>query len=170
MLRIRIQGVDDQKLKKIAIYLCLGLIKGRPSSKLQEKPSKENIPYLKKWNLLTFFHFCGSFLPPWIQTRLRIRIHDPIEYGTNPDPDPQHWWEVPWAWAVRRRLCLVEGVWAACPGHVICPPCLLQRNRWTGTLFNIIVRYWRVWWAIPRSRDLFTLPAPEEPLDRDPVQ
>jgi hypothetical protein len=65
---IRIQGFDDQKLKKkysrnffisffdqkIGIYLM---------SKLQEKaslqPSKENIQHFQKCTLLTFFYGCG---------------------------------------------------------------------------------------------------------------
>ncbi len=63
--------------KKIAIYLSLGFHKRRPSYRGGLQPSKENINYFKKWNLLAFFYVCGSFLPSWI----RIRI-------ANPDTDP----------------------------------------------------------------------------------
>jgi hypothetical protein len=45
---IRILGFDDRKLKNIksfknAIYLSLGLHKGRPSYRIGLQPSKENI-------------------------------------------------------------------------------------------------------------------------------
>ncbi len=56
---------------KIAIYLSLGLHKGRPCYRRSLQPSKENIQHFKPWNFLTFFYFCGSFLPFWI----RIQIH-----------------------------------------------------------------------------------------------
>ncbi len=52
---IRIQGVDDQKL----------------TNNLQL--SRKNILHFIAWNFLTFFYFCGSFLPSWF----RIRISDP---------------------------------------------------------------------------------------------
>ncbi len=61
---------------KIAIYLSLGLLKGRPRYRRSLEPSKDHIQHFKTWNLLTFFYFCGSFLPSWI----RIRI-------PGPDPD-----------------------------------------------------------------------------------
>ncbi len=71
-IRIRIQDFDDQNLKKkiqrkfffiffwskIAIYLFLGLDKGHPSY----RRSLQNVQHFKKWNLLTFFYFCGLFL------------------------------------------------------------------------------------------------------------
>ncbi len=80
---IRIQGFDEQKLgnifcwnkkfdiflSKIAIYLSLGLHKGRPSYKTSLQPSKENIHHFKSWNFFTFFYFYGSFLPSWIRMR-----------------------------------------------------------------------------------------------------
>ncbi len=56
-------------IKKIAIYLSLGLHKGRPSYRESLQPSKENIQHFKTWNFSTFFYFCGSILPSW------IRIH-----------------------------------------------------------------------------------------------
>jgi hypothetical protein len=66
-IRIQIQGFDDQKMekkitaeknylfydKKIAIYLTLGLHKGRP--RYMRSLSKENIEHLN------FLHCCGSF-------------------------------------------------------------------------------------------------------------
>jgi hypothetical protein len=59
---IRIQGLDDHKLKekiqlnfftnlfssKMAIYLSLGLHKGRPSYRRSPQPSKESIQNFKK--------------------------------------------------------------------------------------------------------------------------
>jgi hypothetical protein len=56
-MRIRIQAFDDQKFKKIyswktffsskiAIYLSLGLHKGRTSYRRSLQPSKENILYI----------------------------------------------------------------------------------------------------------------------------
>ncbi len=83
---IRIQGFDDQKLEKlqlkknltffgskIAVYLSLGIHKGRPSSRWSFfQPSKENIQHLKM-NFLNIFYFCRSLLP------------------LNPDPDPLTW-------------------------------------------------------------------------------
>ncbi len=67
---IRIQGFDDKKFLncwlKIAIYLSLGLHKGRPSYMSNLQPSKENIQHFKTWKFLTFFFFWGSFLPSWI--------------------------------------------------------------------------------------------------------
>ncbi len=93
--RIVIQGFDDQKLNKItankkiqlffiskiAIYLSLGLHKGRPSYKRSLQPSRKNIQHLKRWNFLIFFLlFCGSFLPSWIWIRI-------------PNPDPLAWYQ-----------------------------------------------------------------------------
>ncbi len=79
------QGFDDQKLKKniaeiffftffcskIAIYLFLGLYKGRQS--YREKPSalKREHPALQKMKNYCFY-FSGPFLPSWIW----IRIHN----------------------------------------------------------------------------------------------
>ncbi len=61
---------------KIAIFhLFLSLYK--KTSKLQEKLSVlKGILHFKKWNLITFFYFCGSFLP----SRIRIRLpnHNPL--------------------------------------------------------------------------------------------
>ncbi len=46
---------------KIAIYICPNL-----------QPSKEYIQHFKKWNVLTFFYVCGSFLPSWIRIRIQV--------------------------------------------------------------------------------------------------
>ncbi len=82
---IRIQGFEAQKLKrntaetcfkiffwsKIAIYLYLDLYKRRPSY-------RRSLQHLKKLNLVTFLHFCGSFL-----------------FSLYPDPDPgPHWFRI----------------------------------------------------------------------------
>ncbi len=53
---------------KIAIYLSLGLHKGRPSYKRNLQPSKENIQHFKTWKFFTFFNFC-EFWSSWIRIR-----------------------------------------------------------------------------------------------------
>ncbi len=62
---------------KIAIYI-LALRKGHPSFRRSLQLSKENIQHFKKWNLLTFLYFCGSFLPSLIRIQGShwIRIHN----------------------------------------------------------------------------------------------
>jgi hypothetical protein len=71
-------GFDDQKLKqiqmkifyiyifliKIAVYLSLGLHKGRPSYRRSLQPSKENILHFKHENSLLFSTFVGHFCLP----------------------------------------------------------------------------------------------------------
>jgi hypothetical protein len=61
----------------------------------RSEQKKENMQHFKKWNLLTFFYVCVSFLPSFI----RIRILDPDtdpgkQFNPDPnpdkDPDPQH--------------------------------------------------------------------------------
>ncbi len=65
---------------KIAIYLSLGLSKGRPSYRRSLQLSKENIQQFKTWNFFTFFLFVGHFCPSWIRIRIqqlkvmRIRV------------------------------------------------------------------------------------------------
>ncbi len=89
---IRIQGFDDQKLKKkkihlkifyllfllkIAIYLC-------PSYRRSLSALKREHPALKKLNLLTFSMFVGHFCPPFairIRIQIRIRIHNTGKKG-----------------------------------------------------------------------------------------
>ncbi len=79
------KGFDDQELKKItiekkkliffwlkiAINLSLKPQKGRPSYRRSLQPWYENIQHFKTWNFLTFFDFCGSFLPSWIRILIR---------------------------------------------------------------------------------------------------
>jgi hypothetical protein len=91
---IRIQGFDDQKLKKkntAEHFSSKFFIKNYSllMSKLQEKPSalkKEN-PALQKIKFINFFYVCESFLLSWI----RIAKPDPdTDPGTPMNPDPQH--------------------------------------------------------------------------------
>jgi hypothetical protein len=92
---IRIQGFNDQKLKKklqlkifyfiflwskTAIYLSLGLHKVCPSYRRRLQLSKEAIQHFKT---RTFTHF---FLLLWVIFALLPT--DPIESGSNPDPQP----------------------------------------------------------------------------------
>ncbi len=99
LIQIRIQGFDDQKLikiyrwkkinyyfvlSKIAIYLSLGLHKGRPSYRRSRQSSKKNIHHLKKhWYFLIFYifvcHFCpsGSGSGSGFLIRILTRIHWP---------------------------------------------------------------------------------------------
>ncbi len=51
----------------IAMYLSLGLHKGRPSYRRSLPPSKKNIQHFKTWTFLIFYLFFGSFLPSWIR-------------------------------------------------------------------------------------------------------
>jgi hypothetical protein len=94
---IRIQGFNDQKLKKklqlkknliffgskTAIYLSLASIKyvqiTEEAFSSQKRPSNTS----KHELLQIFFYFCGSFLPSWI--RIRIPGPDPLA-RLNPDP------------------------------------------------------------------------------------
>ncbi len=85
-------GFDDLKFKKnlqleiyfsfswskFAIYLSLGLHKGRTSYRRSLQPSKENIQHFKTWKFCTFFYFCGSF----------FALMDP-DPATQINPDPQ---------------------------------------------------------------------------------
>ncbi len=85
-IRIRIQGFDDQKLKKftagnifwIKIYLSQGLHKGFPSYRRSLQPSKENIQHFKTWNFLIFSTSVGHFCSLDPNT-------DPLAW-LNPDP------------------------------------------------------------------------------------
>ncbi len=103
---IRNQGFNDQKLKKnyswnffiyqTAINLSLGLHKVCPSYRRSlQRPSNTS----KHELLQIFFYFCGSFLPFWIRIRIPNQdpdldsesgsgSTDPIESGSNPDPQP----------------------------------------------------------------------------------
>jgi hypothetical protein len=89
---IRIQGFNDQKLKKMtakkklyffgsktAIYLSLGLHKV-PMFKLQKKPAAHKRGHPTLQNMIFFYcTFVGHFCPPGSGSgfRIRIRIHWP---------------------------------------------------------------------------------------------
>jgi hypothetical protein len=64
---------------KIAIYLSIGLHKGRPSYRRSLQSSKENIQHFKTWNIL------WVILPSWINIRIWISNPDPLTW-LNPDP------------------------------------------------------------------------------------
>ncbi len=64
----------------IAIYLSLGLHKGRPNYSKSFQFWKENIQHFKIWNFLTFSIFVDHFCPPG------SRSSDLIESGSSPDP------------------------------------------------------------------------------------
>ncbi len=99
------RGFDDQKLKKIRLakirvhffriknynYLSLGLHKGRPSCKRSLQLSKENIQHFKKWNFLNFFLLLWvifGLLNPDPDSEYGSGSIDPIEFGSNSDPNP----------------------------------------------------------------------------------
>ncbi len=50
-----------------------------PSYRRSHQPSKENIQHFRRWNFLTVFYFCASFLPSW------IRYPDPVKSFHWPD-------------------------------------------------------------------------------------
>ncbi len=82
-------------LSKIAIYLSLCLHKGHPSYRRSLQTAKENIQHFNRWNLLTVLYFSGLFLHSWIRIRIANLEPDPgtaLNFGSNPAPDPQHWW------------------------------------------------------------------------------
>ncbi len=63
-------------------FWSLGLRKGCTRYRRSFQPSKANIQHFKTCKFFTFFYFCGSFLPLWIQlTKI------------NADPDPLHWYK-----------------------------------------------------------------------------
>jgi hypothetical protein len=89
-IRIRIQGFEEKKYNwnfvfffwsKIAIYLSLGLHKGRPSYRRSLQPSKENIQHIKRWNLL--FNNCFLFL-----CAIFALLDPDPDPGTPLNPDP----------------------------------------------------------------------------------
>ena len=103
---IRIQGFNDQKLNKnyswkkkymfwskTAIYLFLGIHKLCPSYRRSLQLTKEAIQHFKTWT------FQKKILLLWVIFALLDPHPDsgstgPIEYGSNPDPDPK-----PCVWA-----------------------------------------------------------------------
>ncbi len=70
-IRIRIQGFDDQKLKKYSwnkiIFSWSNLLIPRPSKRMSIGPSYGEAFSPQKRTSNTFFYFCGSFLPYWIR-------------------------------------------------------------------------------------------------------
>jgi hypothetical protein len=70
-------------LSKIAIYISLGLHKGRLSYRRSLQPSKENIhPALQNVKFLPFFLYLRVILPSWI-------LIQPTKI--NAYPDPKYW-------------------------------------------------------------------------------
>ncbi len=104
---IRIQGFVDQKLKKIYSWkkkfrskttICLSLVlqKGRPSYKKSLQFSKENIQYFKTWNFYNFVLLLWvifALLDLDLDSEYGYGSTDPIESGSN--PDPQSWTILP---------------------------------------------------------------------------
>ncbi len=81
---------ENYKNSKTTIYLFLGLQKERPSYRQSLQPSKREHPALQNRKFLNFFYkFCGSFLPSWVQIRIRLpnpdQDTDPLTW-LNPDP------------------------------------------------------------------------------------
>ncbi len=81
---------------KTAIYLSLGLHKVYPSYRKSLQFSKEAIQHFKTW---TFTNYCLLLWAifalldpdPDPDSEYGSGFTDPIEYGSNPDPDPQPW-------------------------------------------------------------------------------
>ncbi len=71
----------------IAIYLYLGLHKGRTSYRRSLQPSEKNIQHFKTWKFFTFSIFVGHFCPPGSGSgnsnkcgSMRIRIQNPGDW------------------------------------------------------------------------------------------
>ncbi len=64
---------------KIAIYLSLGLLKGRPSYRKSLQPSKDNIQHFKKCILLTFFLISWVIFALLDSDPIRIHNHNTSE-------------------------------------------------------------------------------------------
>ncbi len=73
--------------------------KERPSYRRRLQPSKENTQHFKKWNLLTLFYVCGSFLP----SRIRIRIQGPHWIRTRIHKTAVRWYRT-WNWRKHRWI------------------------------------------------------------------
>ncbi len=97
---IRLQGFNDQKLKKkqlisflsiTAMYLSLGLHKVCLSYRRSLQLSKEAIQHFKTWTFTNFFLLLWvifALLDPDPDSEYGSGSTDPIEYGSNTDPDP----------------------------------------------------------------------------------
>jgi hypothetical protein len=75
--KILLKKSDIFLIKKIAIYLSL-------KASLKGVQAKRQHPALKIMKFSNFFIFVGHSCPPGSGSR------DLIEYGSYPDPDPQH--------------------------------------------------------------------------------
>ncbi len=80
--------------KKFAIYLTLGLHKGRPSYRRSLQPSKDNIQHFKTWNFLTcliflFLWVIFALLEPDPDSDLGSGSIDPIESGSGSETLPK---------------------------------------------------------------------------------
>ncbi len=97
LIRIRIQGFDDQKLRKkmvqlkksliffwskIAIYLSLGPLKGRPRYGRSRSPQIRTSGTSNKLNLT----YCGSFCPAGSGYGLQIRFQGPCWIRIQSEP------------------------------------------------------------------------------------
>jgi hypothetical protein len=65
-------------------------------SKKQEKPSvlkREHpaLPIIKFTNFFLFLWVIFALLDPVLDRESESGSRDPIEFGSNQDPDPQHW-------------------------------------------------------------------------------
>ncbi len=106
---IRIQGFNDQKLKKnyswkkklnffwskTAIYLSLGLHKVCPGYRRSLQLTKEAIQHCKTW---IFPLFVGHFCPPGSGSGFRIRIHWPdwIRIQSGSGSGSETLWKIYW--------------------------------------------------------------------------
>ncbi len=104
-IQIRIKGFDDQKSKKKIPYSWNFFFrflkkkklqkktsikpKGRPSYRRTLLPSKENIQH-QKMKFINCFLFFWTICPLGSGLRFGYGSRDPIESGSNPDPDPLH--------------------------------------------------------------------------------
>jgi hypothetical protein len=92
---------------KIAIYFFLGLNKGSPSCRRSIQHAKKNIQHFN--NLLTFFYFCGSYLPSWIWIHnadfLRQKYSNLVILEPNPLVKKQRTFV--WFSTVQYRRCLL---------------------------------------------------------------
>ncbi len=102
-LSMRIREAIFNFISQIAIYLSLGLHKGRPIYRRSLHSSKEN----KTSSKLKLVHFCGSFWPSWIRIpfvfAMRIRIH-PTKMNADPDP----WGRYTRRWILKRGVFLIQ--------------------------------------------------------------
>ncbi len=89
---IRIQGFNDQKLKKNTAekkLICFWIkLQKKPSALKRGHPALQNMNFKKKFILLWVIF---ALLDPDPDSESGSGSTDPIESGSNPDPDPQSW-------------------------------------------------------------------------------